>query len=64
MAVFSLLRISFSNVFDIEFNNEIGRWLIGCFVSFPGLGSIMIEASFQGSGKYSRRAQPLNMWQR
>lgn len=61
LAVFSLIKISFSSIFDIEFNSDIGRWFIGYFVSFPGLGSIIIEFSFQKSGKYSRHMQPLKM---
>lgn len=60
----SLFSISFSKIFDIVLSKEMGRWFEGCLVSFPGLGSMIIEASFHGSGKYSRRAHPLKMWQR
>ncbi|CAI6356474.1 unnamed protein product [Macrosiphum euphorbiae] len=47
----SLISTRISSTFAMELISDIGRWLLGFFRSFPGLGIIMTVAIFQEAGK-------------
>lgn len=48
-----------SKSFDIVFSNEIRLWLMGCLMSFPDFGIIIMAVVLHAFGKYSRRMYPL-----
>lgn len=58
---FSLVKKSFSKILPKLLKRKIGLWLIACFGFLPGFCNKIIEAFFQGFGKYFSLKQLLNI---